>query len=230
MLDGDPIIQYGAGPGWGSGDSPFPWKADKAITFTQCAGWISVFLDPEVPISRAMVLLFMFHETRFSNIRQVVKGGFGPGVGLAQIEPMNSDKPEFFKAVYGIESRNNPELIETLLRNPVTSIRVQCDYYRFKYQKGVTGMRGLVMAQVGGSTQNAPLVDIFMNSEPKLRGAMGGAGDRTAIIAALNSCSYAIDPSSTTGLAYKPVPPTGYKRYWDFTLPGDVNLLYDLRR
>ena len=231
MFESDPIIQYGAGTGWPYAERPFPWKSEKAITFVQCANWIDVYLDKDVPITRAMVLLFMFHETRFSNIRQVLKSGNpGDGVGLAQIEPMNSDKPEFFKAVYGIESQNNPELIEALLRNPLTSIRVQCDYYKFKKQKGVDGMRGMVMAQVGGKTQNAPLVQVFMEAEPNLSAAMRGQTDRTAVIKALNDCSYAVAPGTKTGVAPMKVPALQYKRYWDFTLPEGTNLIMELRK
>ncbi len=231
MFESDPIIQFGAGTGWPFAERPFPWKSEKAITFVQCANWIDVYLDPKVPISRAMVLLFMFHETRFSNVRQVLKSGNpGDGVGLAQIEPMNSDKPEFFQAKYGIDSRNNPQLIEALLAKPTTSIRVQCDYYAFKAQKGVTGMKGMVEAQVGGTTQNAPLVNVFLAAEPKLQAAMGGTGDRKALIDALNSCSFAIDPSAKSGLASKPVLYPQYKRYWDFTLPADTNLITEIRK
>lgn len=231
MFENDPVIQHGAGTGWPFAERPFPWKSEKAITFVQCANWIDAYLDPTVPITREMILLFMFHETRFSNIRQVLASGNpGDGVGLGQIEPMNSDKPEFFKAVYGIESRDNPGLIEALLRNPVTSIRVQCDYYRFKAQKGVSGMKGMVMAQVGGSTQNAPLVQVFLDAEPKLRGAMGGAGDRTAIIAALNACSFAINPAKPGGIEKKAVPFPQYKRYWDYTLPEGTSLAWEIRK
>ena len=231
MFEDDPIIEHGAGTDWPDYQRPFPWKPEHAITFAECAGWIDTYLDPQVPITREMILLVMFHETRFSNVRQVLEdGGQGPGVGLAQLEVENSDKPEFFEAVYGIRSRNNPALIEALLRNPVTSIRVQCDYYRYKFIKGVTGMKGMVMAQAGGKTQNQPLVDIFMEVEPKLRSAMGGAGDRMAIIEALNDGSYVIDPGARGGVARRPVLYPLFKRYWDYTLPADINLTLDLRR
>ena len=226
----DLTIEYGAKGSWSKAECPFPWQPEKALTFTQTTGWITVFLDKAVPISRAMVLLFMYHETRFSNIRQVLRSGNkGDGVGLAQIEPMNSDKQEFFRTVYGINSSQNESLIAELLANPLTSIRVQCEYYKHKWRLGVNSMRGLVDAQAGGKTQNAPLVNKFMAAEPLLRSAMEGSGNRDTIINALNACSYAVDPSKPGGVVKMAVPLAGFRRYWDFTLPASTNLLLDLR-
>lgn len=141
---------------------------------------------------------------------------------------MNSDKPEFFQTVYGINSVNNPKLIENLLADALYCIRVQCAYYKHKWQRGVNSMKGLVMAQVGGNTQNAPLVNKFMIAEPLLRDAIYG-NSRPAIISALNACSFAIDPSKPGGVAKKSLLLDGYRRYWDFTLP-ESDLVFGLRK
>src|SRR5271154_4074706 len=97
------MSRMGAPGSWNASNTPWPWDPTRAITFFDAINLIDVYLDENVPISREMVALFFFHETAFSDIRQQTKKGLGPGVGFGQLEIQNSDKPLFFKTVYGID-------------------------------------------------------------------------------------------------------------------------------
>lgn len=229
----------GAGDGWKKHEIPWPWDPKQAITFFDAVNLIDVYLDPSLPISREMVLIFFFHETAFSNIRQrsdVTKknpNGVGPGVGFGQIEIQNSDKPAFIRKTYGISPDDT--LFGRVTADEVFAIRMHCDYMKHLYGNGSTTMRALVNGQVGGKSQNAFMADFFMNAESRLRASIY-TNNRAAIIDALNSCRWYVDKMGDEkkdkvddGKWFNPIDYPRFKRYWDFTLP-ESELMWGIRK
>lgn len=233
------MSRMGAPGTWGKAETPWPWDPAHAISFFDAANLVDVHLDPAVPISREMVLLFFYHETAFSDIRQRVTkkkptdSGLGPGVGFGQLEIGNSDKPAFLRQVYGTSP--DESLFIKITGDPEFAIKLHCDYLKHLYRNGATSMRALVNGQVGGKSQNAWMADYFMQAEPRLKASIYSSS-RESIIAALNSCRWYVDvmgakrqDSVDDGRWFNPIPYPKYKKYWDFTLPPG-ELMWGIRK
>jgi hypothetical protein len=214
------------------GRTPRGWNPERAVTFFQAIRCIDHFLDYHVPLSVEMVVLIFYHETAFSDARQMItnKQGVdvpeGSGIGFGQIEVKNSDKPRFFKAVFQDPYDNGPfdadEMIDRILEDEEFAIQVHCEYLKFLHHNQVlenpsldgdeplerlSATKALLMGQFG--EKNKDLIPPFMTAEPALRAALENGAGRKSIIDALNKCGRSI-----------PLEPP-FIEYWDFTLPDE---------
>lgn len=227
------MSRMGAPGSWSRAETPWPWDPAKAITFFDATNQIDVYLDPTVAqhFSREMVLLFFYHETAFSNIRQRTKTGMGAGVGFGQLEILKSDKPAFLREVYGMTPDDS--LFTKITGDEVFAIKLHCDYLKHLFGRGANTKGALVDGQIGGNTQNAWMKDFFIRSELQLKSAIYGS-DRQAIIDALNSSRWYVDAENkmdktADGRWFNPIAYPRFQKYWDFTLP-ESELMLGIRK
>ncbi len=68
------------------------WDPYNALSFWDVYGSVCLWIKPDLPSTREMVMLLFFDETAFSNVNQVN----GPAVGIGQMEYRNLDKVPYF--------------------------------------------------------------------------------------------------------------------------------------
>jgi hypothetical protein len=235
--------RMGAPGTWTKADIPLPWDPAKAITFFDAVNLVDVYLDPALPISRELVVLFYFHETAFSNIRQKTGAtqknprGLGPGVGFGQMEILRSDKPAFIESLYG--RKPTEQTFDEVTSDEHFAIRLHCAYLRYLFARGATTKKALVAGQTGGG-DNAGLQGHFVTAETKLQSVIYSQ-NRQGIINALNSCRWYLkrnpdgsvvhDDKGVAEQHFEPIayPSPKFKKYWDFTLP-ESELVWGIRK
>jgi len=221
------------------GAIPAGWNPERAVTFLQAVLCIDHYLNYQVPITSEMVAVIFFHESAFSDARQLIAKDKnkpkvltpeGPGIGFGQIEVKNSDKPLFFKTVFRDPYDLGPfdanamgnEMIDKMLQNEEFAIQVHCEYLWYLHGNQVREHPNLGKDDTPQQMESATRALLLGQVGEKNKSLIDlFLSAETALFAALESGAdreAIIDALNKCG---RSVPLDQFKEYWDFTLPKE---------